>query len=273
VAWDVKIRWADHDAARCPFFPAVRLMRETSGEVAAIRRDLVTANQILAHQGVVDGFGHVSARHPDRPEYFLLSRRMPPEMVSDDDLLEFDEESQLVSPGDPPIFLERFIHGEIYRIRPDVQAVVHSHSDAIIPLGVTSTPLRAVFHMGAFLGTSTPVFEIRDACGDGSNMLVCDHALGRALAEKLGRGSAILMRGHGSTVVGPSLRHAVVQAVYAEINARLQSQAMLLGPVNYLTEGETRAAAATNAGQLGRAWDLWATQARRALGIATVTAV
>ncbi len=227
--------------------------------------DLALANHILAHQNVVDGFGHVSVRHPDRPDRYLLARNMAPERVSPEDILELNLDSEILTPGGHRSFLERFIHGEIYAARPEVMAVVHSHSHSVLPLGVTkAAPLRSVFHMGGFLGVSTPVFEIRDVRGDETDLLISDAPLGKALAASLGASAAVLMRGHGVTVVGTSLRQAVFRAVYTEINARIQLQAMAIGPVNYLTEAEGRAAAATNDGQIGRAWDLWREQAQRA---------
>lgn len=227
--------------------------------------ELVTANHILADKEVVDGFGHVSMRHPHNPGRYLISRSKAPETVTAGDILELTLASEVVTPGDHRPFLERFIHGEIYAARPDVMAVVHSHSHSVVPLGVTrAEPLRAVFHMGGFLGTGTPVFEIRDVRGAGTDLLVRDAELGKALAMSLGNSAAVLMRGHGSTVVGSSLRQAVFRAVYTEINAKLQTVAMQMGPVTYLTEEEGREAAATNDSQISRAWDLWRAQAAQA---------
>jgi HCOMODA/2-hydroxy-3-carboxy-muconic semialdehyde decarboxylase len=224
--------------------------------------ELVAANHILAFHGVVDGFGHVSMRHPARPDRYLLTRNKAPELVESGDILELDLDSNIVSPGEHRSFLERFLHGELYRARPDIMAVVHSHSPSQIPFGVTTAPLRAVSHMGAFLGTGAPVFEIRDVRGDGTDLLVRDPELARALADSLGDQPVVLMRGHGSTVVGASLRQTVFRAVYAEFNARMQTQALQIGgPVTYLTEAEGAAAAATNDSQIDRAWKLWLHQA------------
>ena len=156
------------------------------------------------------------------------------------------------------LYLERFIHGEIYRVRPDVVAIVHSHSHAVIPFGVVqSHKLRAIFHMSGFVGTETPIFEIRECVGDGSDLLIRNRELGAALAKSLGPKAVVLMRGHGVTVTGPSLQEAVYRGVYVDVNARLQLEAIGLGAVNYLTESEGRAAAAANASQIGRAWELW----------------
>jgi len=206
----------------------------------------------------VDGFGHVSVRHGERPDRFLLARSMAPALVEASDLLTFDLDGNAVGNDPRTPYLERFIHGEIYRARPDVMAVVHSHSPCVIPFGVASgTPLRAICHMSGFLGAAAPVFEIRDAAGPASDMLIRDRALGAALARSLGSNAVVLMRGHGSTVVGKSVRQAVFRAVYTEVNARLQAEALRLGPVNYLTGEEAANASAANDGQLNRAWELW----------------
>jgi len=234
-----------------------------TADEAELRADLAIANRILVRQGVVDAFGHVSARHPARPDRFLLARNMAPASVTPDDILEFDLDGTPVTSGAPKVYLERFIHGEIFRARPDVMGVVHTHSPAVIPFSVVKqVQLRAVSHMGSFLGETTPVFEIRDAAGDSSDLLIRDNALGRALAVSLGRGTAVLMRGHGITVVGSTLREAVFRAVYSEFNARIQAEAQKLGPVTYMTGGEAAASAATNASQIDRAWNVWKAQAQ-----------
>jgi ribulose-5-phosphate 4-epimerase/fuculose-1-phosphate aldolase len=231
--------------------------------LAAAIRELVDANHILFAQGVVDGFGHVSLRHPREPDRFLLARSMAPALVGAGDILTFDLEGAAVEANGPAAYLERFIHSEIYRRRADVAAVVHSHSPAVVPFSVVSgVPLRPVCHMCGFLGVSTPVFEIRDFAGTGSDLLIRDNRLGAALAQSLGQGAAVLMRGHGATVVGSSLRQAVFRAVYTELGARLQAEALRLGPVTYLTEEEAEAAARSNDGQIDRAWALWLKDAR-----------
>jgi ribulose-5-phosphate 4-epimerase/fuculose-1-phosphate aldolase len=224
--------------------------------------DLATANHILYDQHVVDAFGHVSARHDKRPDRFLLARNMAPALVTAADIVEFDLDGTPIDAGDRKVYLERFIHAEIYRARPNVGAVVHSHSHAVIPFGtMRSHKLQAIFHMGGFIGTQTPVFEIRECVGDGSDLLIRNSELGAALAKTLGPKSVVLMRGHGATVVGATLPEAVYRGVYLDINARLQLQTIGFGPVNYLTEAEGEATAATNAGQIGRAWEMWKAQA------------
>jgi ribulose-5-phosphate 4-epimerase/fuculose-1-phosphate aldolase len=227
--------------------------------------ELVDANHILFDQGVVDGFGHVSVRHPERPERFLLSRSMAPALVTEQDVLEFDLDGNGVVPNSPAGYLERFIHGEIYRKRQDVMSVVHSHSPSVVPFSVvTGARLRPVCHMCGFLSEKgTPIFEIRDFAGPGSDLLITSGKLGAALADSLGEGPAVLMRGHGSTVVGSTLRQAVFRAVYTEIGARLQMEAMRLGPVTYLTEEETIGTTKTISTQYDRSWFLWLKAAER----------
>ena len=223
----------------------------------ALVEKVALANRILYDQGVVDGFGHVSARHPASHEHFLLARNMAPGLVTPLDILTFDLDGRALDAGDRRVYLERFIHAEIYRARPDVQAVVHSHSPSVIPFAATRTPLQPLYHMSGFLGRGTALFEIRDVAGN-TDLLIRDQALGRALATALGSHSVVLMRGHGSTVVGSSLEQVVYRAIYAEINARLQSQALALGEPTYLNEDEAALAAATNDTQLARVWELWA---------------
>ena len=219
--------------------------------------DLVAANHILVDQGVLDGYGHVSARHDRDPARFLMSRSIAPELVTAADVLEYDLESEPVAAAGRTSYLERFIHGEIYRARPDVTAVVHNHSPSVIPFGVSTAPLRPLYHMSAFLGGGVPVFDIRQA-GGMTDMLVRDAALGRALAGTLGAAPVVLMRGHGAVVVGPSLPIAVFRSVYTEVNARLQAQAMALGgTVTYLDPEEARRAEGSVGGTVPRPWELW----------------
>jgi ribulose-5-phosphate 4-epimerase/fuculose-1-phosphate aldolase len=221
-------------------------------------QDLVLANHILADHGVVDAFGHVSVRHAERPDRFLLSRSMAPSLVTREDILEFDLDGNPLGGAGKKLYLERFIHSEIYRAQKDVLAIVHSHSAAVIPFGlVASVPLRAVSHLGSFLGDAVPVFEIRNEVGSHSDMLISDRKLGAALARSFHVAPVTLMRGHGMTVVGNSLQQAVFRAVYTQLNARLQAEARLLGPINYLTAEEAMAATASNDGQIERTWNLW----------------
>lgn len=225
---------------------------------ASLVADLVSANHILFDQGVVDAFGHVSVRHDVHPQRFLLARNMAPGQVQAEDIVQFALDGTPLDAGDRRVYLERFIHGAIYRARPDVIAVVHSHSASVVPFTVSrSTRLAPVCHMSGFLGAGTPLFEIRETAGDASDLLVRDDRLGSALAERLGSANIVLMRGHGSTVVAPSLKLAVYRAVYAEINARLQLQATQLGDPEFLTPGECQAAMDSTEGQVERPWNLW----------------
>jgi HCOMODA/2-hydroxy-3-carboxy-muconic semialdehyde decarboxylase len=229
---------------------------------AALIEDLVAANRILADQGVLDAYGHVSVRHPGNPDRYVISRAMSPANVSADDIMEFDLDSNPVDQRGRSMFLERFIHGEIYKARPDVNAVIHSHSPGVIPFGVTTVPMRPVFHTAAFLAVGVPVFEIRDA-GGMTNMLVRNGALAKALATTLGDKPVALMRGHGNVVVGPNVKRATIRAVYTEVNARLQTIALGLGgPINYVS-AEEGALRDKNPGEEGRAWDGWKEKAMR----------
>jgi ribulose-5-phosphate 4-epimerase/fuculose-1-phosphate aldolase len=226
--------------------------------------DLVAANRVLVDQGVLDGYGHVSVRHNADPSRYLMAWSVAPEMVTAADILEYDLDSNAVDARGKGLYLERFIHGEIYKARPDVKAVVHSHSPSIIPFSVSTVPLRPLYHMSAFVGTGVPIFDIRTAAGGMTDMLVRSPALGRALAQTLAARPAALMRGHGAVVTGPDLPAAVVRSVYLEMNARLQAQAMALGgPVTYLDEEEARKADASIMGTYGRPWALWK---KKALG-------
>lgn len=219
--------------------------------------DLVSANHILFKEGVVDGFGHVSVRDERDPERFLLSRSIAPATVTARDVMEFGMDGEPLNARGRRPYLERFIHSEIYRLRPDVVAVVHSHSPALIPFGITGTSLRPVFHMSGFLGSATPIFEIREAGGPATDMLIRDRELGAALARKLGTAPFALMRGHGSVAVGATLKQVVFRSIYAEVNARLQSEALRLGTITYLNDAEAANAARTNDSVIDRPWGLW----------------
>jgi HCOMODA/2-hydroxy-3-carboxy-muconic semialdehyde decarboxylase len=213
--------------------------RHAEPEIADLFDDLVTANQILFHQGVLDSFGHVSARHPKSSDRFFMARAMAPGMVQAADILEFDRDGAPVAETRQSLYVERFIHSEVYKARGDVNAIVHSHSPTVIPFSITQTELRPVFHRASFLSPVAPVFEIRAVAGARNNMLVNDAKRGKALAQTLGGRNVALMRGHGNVVVAPRLRLAVSRAIETEINAKLQLQAMLIGgPINYLSAEE-----------------------------------
>jgi HCOMODA/2-hydroxy-3-carboxy-muconic semialdehyde decarboxylase len=230
----------------------------------ALIDDLVVANHILVNQGVLDGFGHISVRDPANPQRFFIARSMAPALVQADDILACDLDSNVIDERGRKTYLERFIHGEIFKLRPDVNAVIHSHSPSVIPFGVTGARLRPICHMSGFLGATTPVFEIRHAAGEDSDLLVRSHALGRALAEVLGPNPVALMRGHGSVAVGSSIKQVVYRAIYTESNARLQAMSMPLGEISYLTDGEARATAEMNDQHLDRPWQMWKRDAQQA---------
>ncbi len=225
--------------------------------------DLVSANHILYRHGVVDGFGHVSVRDDANPNRFLLARNMAPALVAAEDIMAFALDGT-PEPSDPrQPYLERFIHGSIYRARPEVGAVVHSHAPSVIPFGVVrGITLRPIYHMSSFLGGPVPVFEIRDAAGDDNDLMVRDERLGDALSASLGAAPAVLMRGHGATIVGGDVRQAVFRAIYTAANAGLQAEAMRLGEVVFLSDEENARSSVTNAGQAERAWSLWRREAQ-----------
>ena len=237
--------------------PAQTQLASAEPVAGTLLDDLVTANHILYDQGVVDGFGHISVRHDKDPNRYLLSRSMAPALVTPDDVIEYDLDSTPVDAKGRASYLERFIHGELYKARPDIVAVVHSHSPAVIPFANTTVPLRPMNHIAGFLGPGAPVFEIRDTAGSATDMLIRDPALGHALAASLGTHAVVLMRGHGSVATAQSIRHVVFRAVYTEINARIQAEAMKLGNPSFLTEQEAAAAARTNDALVDRPWALW----------------
>ena len=232
-------------------------MKQKMSASRALVDDLVAASRILAQHEVLDAYGHVSARSDGNPARFLMSRSLAPALVTAADLMELDADSEPL-PGDKRKgFLERYIHGEIYRARPDVMAVVHSHSASVIPFGVTRTRLQPIYHMGSFLWSGAPVFEIRNQRTD-NDLLIRDRPLGKALAGTLGKCNCVLMRGHGMTVIGDGVPEAVFRAIYTEMNARLQLQASQLeGPIEFLSEVEGQRSQVANRGTIERPWELW----------------
>ena len=222
--------------------------------------DVVTANHILAAQEIVDAFGHVSVRIAPGAGRYLISRSVAPAQVTAADIMELDLDSKPAAAEKRTSYRERFIHGEIYRVRPDVMSIVHCHAAALIPFGITRIPLRPVYHNSFFIGEGVPVFEIREPGGD-TDMLIETPERGKALAKALGNKPAILMRGHGAVIVGKSIIEAVARSIYLEVNARVQAQAMAMGQrVTYLDEGEVKKRS-EDSDPYGRAWDLWKHQA------------
>ena len=212
---------------------------------------------------MVDGFGHVSIRDPNDPNKFYLARSMAPELVTSADVLEHDLDGNSTAPASTKLYLERFIHAEIYRARPDVNAIVHCHAPSLIPFAATGIPLKPLYHMSSFLGPGVPVFEIHKAANGATDMLVKTPELGKALAKTLGAHPAALMRGHGAVIVGRDVQAAVFRAVYTEMNAKLQSQAMALGAkVIYLDADEAKKSEETNSALVGRSWELWLRKVR-----------
>ena len=221
--------------------------------------ELVAANRILAMQDVLDGWGHVSVRHNRDPNRFLLSRSLAPELITAKDILEFDLDNDPVDAKGRNLYSERFIHGEIYKTRPDVAAVAHMHAPPVIPFGVIDVPLKPIYHRAAFIALGVPIFEIRDVAGI-TDLLIRNPELGRALAKSIADKPAVLMRGHGATVVGPTLQRLVGRSIFLAMNATLQAQAMALAPggrIKYLDLEEARLIEAREGYGLGRAWEAW----------------
>jgi ribulose-5-phosphate 4-epimerase/fuculose-1-phosphate aldolase len=232
----------------------------------AVLDDLAAASRILVDQGVFDAAGHVSLRHPDTPDRFLMSRSLAPALVSADDIMEFtlDCESRDAQGRTP--FIERYLHGGIYKQRPDVMAIAHGHSAAVIPFGLVGTPLRATYHNAAFLAAGVPVFDIRERFG-ATDIVINSAAKGAALAEALGDKAVLLLRAHGFVAVAPTIQSAVFRAIFTEVNARVQLQAATLGgPMAVLDEEEGRKADAINLATVGRSWELWKKRVMRADG-------
>jgi len=222
--------------------------------------DLVAANRILADQGLLDGWGHVSVRHNRDSNRFLMARGVAAQLVTAKDILEFDLDSRPVDTHGLPmsgLFTERYIHGEIYKLRPDVIAIVHTHAPSLIPFGVTKVPLRPMYHRSAFISFGIPVFEIRERAGM-TDMLIRNATLGHNLAEALGDHPAALMRGHGAVITGPSLPRVVSRTIFLALNATLQAQAMGMGaPITYMDPEEARKIEEREGHGLARTWEGW----------------
>ncbi len=237
-----------------------------SSSIAALLENIVTANLILAQHGVLDAYGHVSVRHPEEPEHFLLSRSMAPELVTESDIIEFGLDGRPVGRDLRKLHLETPIHSEIYKARPDVMAIVHSHAPSVIPFCASTVPLRPIYHMSSFLSTDTPVFDIRKKFGC-TDMLVREPEQGAALAGTLGNGRVALMRGHGFVTAGDTLPIVVFQAIYTTLNASLLCQAISLGgEITYLESDEAELAWETNRASVSKPWEVWTRNALRRAG-------
>jgi HCOMODA/2-hydroxy-3-carboxy-muconic semialdehyde decarboxylase len=229
--------------------------RDGAPPVVDVIADLVAGNHILAREDILDGYGHISVRHPGNRERFLLARSVAPELVTVADILEFGLNGEPVDAKGKTPYKERFIHSEIYRARADVNAVVHCHTPSLIPFADSSVPLRPMYHQSAFLAAGVPVFEIRQAAGM-TNMLVESAPLGAALAKALADKPVVLMRGHGAVVTADSILNVVGRSIYLDLNARIQAQAIALGgKITYIDPEEAKKYAASD--NYSRAWELW----------------
>lgn len=229
--------------------------------------DLIAANRILVNEDVIDAFGHVSARHPERPEHFLMARARPPAFVEPGDIMEFDRDGAPTGGDQRRPYVERFIHTAIYQSRPDVRSVVHHHSGAIIPFSVSDVPLRALSHVGGIIGGNVAVWDIADVVGASSNLMVSDLEIGRSLARTMGEDNVVLMRGHGAAAAGPSIRQATIAAIMLSEQATIMQNAVALGGnVEVLSPGEVEETAkifssVTPGGAIERTWEFWCRRA------------
>jgi ribulose-5-phosphate 4-epimerase/fuculose-1-phosphate aldolase len=240
---------AEVKAEAANFIPPVP---DPQQDIAALRADLVTANHILYDQGVVDGYGHVSVRHPGNPNHFLISRWLAPDMVTESDILEVDFDCKPVGGEKARLYSEVFIHGEIYRARSDVKSIVHTHAPAVILMGISGETLMPMYQMTGYMGTGVPLFDIRQAVGM-TNMLISDPVRAKALVQKLADKPAVLMRGHGGVVTGSSLAQAVGRSVYMRVNAELQVQ-VLGKKITYLAPEEAQLAGNND---YPKDWEMW----------------
>lgn len=224
--------------------------------------ELVTATKILIHEGILDTFGHISARDPEDPQSFFLAQKLAPSHITTDDIQRFNLEGE--TEDNRPSYLERYIHSEIYKARPDVNCVLHTHSPAVLPYCFVDQPLRPVTHMGAFLGETVPVYEIRDNQGDATDLFGGDNAVCADIAESLGDQAVVLMARHGVVNVGKSVREVVFRAFYTEQNAAAQTEGLKIGNIKYLSPGEVKTAGKLVGAQIDRGWDHWTMRLRQA---------
>jgi HCOMODA/2-hydroxy-3-carboxy-muconic semialdehyde decarboxylase len=233
-----------------------------SKAVEAALADLVIANRILASEGVIDAFGHISLRHPERADRYFLARSRSPELVERGDLLEFDLDSNPINPDGRTMYSERPIHGAIYKANPGVNSVCHNHAHSLIPFGVTGSAIKPIWHVAGCIGAEVPVWDIRDDFGD-TDLLVTKNEMGDSLARKLAKNRCALMRGHGAVVATPNLKATVFVAIYLMANARLLKEAREMGQVTYLSEGEIKFTGemSMKARSQNRAWEYWARRA------------
>ena len=232
-------------------------------DAGAAISELVIANRVVAHLKLVDSFGHVTVRNPENPQRFFMSRARAPGLVVKEDILEFNLDSTPVDLRGLRPYSERFIHGCLYKSRPDVNAICHNHAHELLPLAVTKTVMRPALHTASVIGHEVPVWDIRDHFGD-TSMLVTSNEMGESLAGTVGKGKAALMRGHGSVVTGNSLEDVVFTTFYLRLNAEVLIKAMCMGAaVTYLSPGEIDQSGELHNQVLaqGRAWEDWCSQA------------
>ena len=247
-------------------FAAASATEDVRDAVTVVKDDLVAGGHILTRENVIDAFGHISARHPTRPEHFLMCRARAPGLSESADIMEFDRDGEPVDAQGRHPYLERYIHAGVYQTRPDVRSVVHDHSPEVVPFSVSQVRLRPVGHTGGVIGDSVPVWDIREHFGDHTNMLVSSLKMGLDLAARLGRGSTLLMRGHGAVVAAPSVRLATFMAISLDTQARAQREAMSLGPYVGLSPGEVAATGhlydpGAPGNSMNRAWEYWCARA------------
>jgi HCOMODA/2-hydroxy-3-carboxy-muconic semialdehyde decarboxylase len=227
--------------------------------------ELVIANHILYDQNAVDGYGHISVRNPANPNTFFLARSIAPSSVKVEDIIEFDMSGKALNGDNRTAYGERFIHSGILKNRPDINSVIHGHAPPILPYGLTGTTLKPVYHMSSFLGEGAPIFEIRNFAkpNPDTDMFVSNIELGNALSQTMGLQYFVLMRGHGYAAGGDSIKKAVFRAIYAIQNASIQSEAIKMGQVQYLTPGEAAISQETIEKTIGRPWQLWTERVKK----------
>lgn len=230
--------------------------------VEAALADLVIANRILANEGVIDAFGHVSIRHPERDDRYFLARSRSPELVERGDILEFDLDSNPINPDGRTMYSERPIHGCIYKTRPEVKSVCHNHAHSLIPFGVTGSEIKPIWHVAGSIGAEVPIWDISEQFGE-TDLLVTNNDTGGSLAKKLGKNRCALMRGHGAVVAAHTLKATVFTAIYLMANAKLLKEAREMGQVRYLSPGEVKLTEQMNFKERSqnRAWEYWARRA------------
>lgn len=237
-------------------------MKDNSAARQTVFEELATATKILVHEGIMDTFGHISARDPEDSKSFFLAQKLAPALITADDMVCFNLEGETTD--NRPSYLERYIHSEIYKARPDVKCVLHTHSPAVLPFCFTDTPLRPVTHMGAFMGEAVPVYEIRDKLGEDTDLFGGSPSVCADIAESLGNQTVVLMARHGVVNVGNSVREVVFRAFYLEQEARALTAGLQIGRVNYLTPGEVKTAGALVGKQIDRGWDHWSQRLKQA---------